>query len=218
MFSATRFEPSLVLTLFRLASAGVRLGPRCLRTAARATPTAASGQRAVGYDWQIRRLVFGVSGEYARYDVRDSVSAYSTTPAFYTMTRELDSTLSIHARVGATFANDAWLAYFKTGMNQASIDSSFTTSNAANAFLQREEGRREGVQIGMGIERQVGDFVVGLEYLRTRIDDQDFRVRAERGAAPTTNPFVITNPNGTDFARSDDLFIDNLRVSSTFRF
>jgi hypothetical protein len=43
-------------------------------------------------------------------------------------------------------------------------------------------------------------------------------VRATRGAAPATNPFVLVNPTGTDFARSDDQFIESWRVTTNLRF
>ncbi len=172
-----------------------------------------------GYDWQLGRLVLGAGGEYSRFDARDSVSAFSTTPAFYTMTRELDHALSVQGRVGTAFGNDRWLTYLKAGATRARIENSFSTSNAANTFLQSGDSQRDGVQLGAGFERRlVGDFTIGVEYLRTQVDDQDFRVRATRGAAPATNPFVLVNPNGTDFARSDDQFIDSWRVTTNLRF
>ena len=43
-----------------------------------------------GYDWQSGRLVVGALGELVWADQAGSVSAFSTTPAFYTLTRELE--------------------------------------------------------------------------------------------------------------------------------
>ena len=172
-----------------------------------------------GYDWQLGSLVLGVSGEYSKFDTRDSVSAFSTTPAFYTMTRELDYAVSIQGRFGRAFGNDAWLPYLKAGVTRMRIDNSFSTSNAANTFVQRGASQQDGTQLGAGIERRINErLTVGAEYLRTQIDDQDFRVRATRGAAPATNPFVLVNPEGTDFARTDDQFVESWRVTASMRF
>ena len=39
------------------------------------------------------------------------------------------------------------------------------------------------------------------------------------GPAPATNPFLIANTGGTDFARSDDeLELNSLRLTANFRF
>jgi hypothetical protein len=43
-----------------------------------------------GYDWQFGAFVVGAVAELAAPDHVDSVSAFSTTPAFYTFTRTLD--------------------------------------------------------------------------------------------------------------------------------
>lgn len=174
-----------------------------------------------GYDWQSGRWVFGVVAEYTQGDSRDSVSAFSTTPAFYTMTRDLDTTLALRGRVGWAFGGEGdYLAYFTAGAVRAKIDHSFATSNTANAFTLRGDDRADGWQAGVGVERKVLDhFSVGLEYLFSRIDDDDFRVRTSRGTAPANNPFLLVNANGTDFRRTDkDFEFGSLRLTATYRF
>lgn len=181
---------------------------------------AEAGVRA-GYDWQSGRWVYGVVLEYTQNDARDSVTAFSTTPAFYTMTRDLDRTLALRARLGMAFgANSDWLAYATAGAARGRIDNRFTSSNAANAFVQSGSSDANGFQTGMGIERKVlENFSVGLEYLYTRLKDDDFRVRAAPGTAPASNPFLIVNPAGTDFRRSDEDFdVGSLRLTASFRF
>ena len=181
---------------------------------------AEAGVRA-GYDWQSGRWVYGVVLEYTQNDARDSVTAFSTTPAFYTMTRDLDRTLALRARLGMAFgANSDWLAYATAGAARGRIDNRFTSSNAANAFVQSGSSDANGFQAGMGIERKVlENFSVGLEYLYTRLKDDDFRVRAAPGTAPASNPFLIVNPAGTDFRRSDEDFdVGSLRLTASFRF
>ena len=175
----------------------------------------------VGYDWQMGNWVFGALAEYAKPDVRDSVSSFSTTPASYTFTRSVDSTLALRARAGMAFGRDsAWLAYVTGGAVQAKIEDSFTSTNTANVFTLSDGGNRSGVQAGLGIERKIaGNASLGLEYLRTRIDDEDTTVRASRGTAPATNPFILVNANGTDFRRSDDrLDLDTLQLTLNVRF
>lgn len=175
----------------------------------------------VGYDWQVNDWVFGILGEYTQGDSRDSVSAFSTTPAFYYMTRDLDTTTAIRGRVGRAFGqNGDWLAYATVGAVRAKITTEFETSNAANSFTPSGDTDANGVQAGIGIERKVLDNLsLGLEYLHTRIQDDEFRVRVARGAAPATNPFILTNPNGTDFRRSDEDFdVGSLRLTATLRF
>lgn len=175
-----------------------------------------------GYDWQVDRWVFGVVGEYTQGDARDSTTAFSITPAFYTFTRDLESTTALRARVGMAFgATGDWLAYATAGAVRARIDQRFTTSNTANSFTPTT-GRTNanGFQAGLGVERKVLDHLsLGIEYLYTSVKDDEFGVRVARGAAPATSPFLTANPNGTDFRRSEEDFkFGSLRLTATYRF
>jgi len=181
----------------------------------------------LGYDWQFENLVVGLVGEYTQHDAQDSVTAFSVTPAFYYFTRNLDSTAAIRGRVGLAFGqNKDWLGYVTAGAVRAKIDNEFETSNAANSFALNGTGgltssdTASGVQAGIGFERKIaGNVSLGLEYLRTRIQDDEARVRVTRGAAPATSPFILANATGTDFRRSDEDFdIGSLRLTATFRF
>ena len=52
----------------------------------------------------------------------------------------------------------------------------------------------------------------------TRLDDRDeFTVRVQ-GPAPATNPFVLTNPSGTDLPRADQFDLHALRFMTGYRF
>ena len=175
----------------------------------------------LGYDWQMGHWVFGALAEYNRHDVRDGVSGFSTTPASYAMIRELDSTIALRARAGMAFgqSND-WLAYATAGAVRAKLNNRFETTNTANAFDLTDSGDADGVQFGLGVERKIaGNVSLGLEYLRTRLDDEDTIVRVSRGTAPATNPFLLVNANGTDMRRSDDrLDLDTLQLTLNYRF
>lgn len=175
----------------------------------------------LGYDWQFGNWVVGALAEYNTYEVRDGVSGYSTTPASYTMIRELDDTIALRARAGMAFGQDNdWLAYATAGAVRASVKNEFRSTNTANAFTLSESGDTDGVQFGLGVERKIaGNVSLGLEYLRTRIDDEDTRVLTTRGTAPATNPFLLVNANGTDFRRSDErLDLDTLQLTLNWRF
>lgn len=172
-----------------------------------------------GYDWQSGNVVFGALVEYGQADYRDAVSAFSTTPAFYTLLRKTNDILSVRARVGFVFGDGANLLYGTAGYARAKVDNYFATSNAVNTFVSNGSSDADGFQAGLGYERRFGEqWSFGLEYLHSRLDDEDFRVRAQ-GPAPATNPFVRVNPAGTDFRRSDDeITLDSFRVTASWRF
>lgn len=175
----------------------------------------------VGYDWQMGRLVFGGVLEYTSNDARDSQSFFSTTPALYEFNRDLDDMIAVRGRVGYAFGETQdWLAYATAGYAEGRLDQSFRTSNTVNSFTPRGDDKADGYQAGLGIERRVTDnFSVGLEYLYTELQDDDYIVRVGPGTAPPTNPFRIVNPAGTDVRRVDEDFaINALKLTATFRF
>lgn len=164
----------------------------------------ADGALMLGYDAQFGSVLVGLVGEIGRGRAEDSVAAFSTTPAFYTMTRRLGTNGAVRARVGLPVGN--MLPYVTAGLAIAEVERRFATSNTANSFTERGQDENvHGVRLGGGIEQRVGRFSVGALYLFTNYKDDEYRVRAG-GPAPATNPFIRTNPNGTDFRRSDDRF------------
>lgn len=172
-----------------------------------------------GYDWQAGNMVYGVLVEYGRADYRDAVSAFSTTPAFYTLLRKTDDVLALRGRVGFAFGDGSNLFYGTAGYARASVQNYFSTSNTANTFVNNGDSDADGYQLGLGFERRFGEnFSLGVEYLHSRLDDEDYRVRAQ-GPAPATNPFILVNAAGTDFRRSDDeIRLDSFRVAASWRF
>lgn len=54
----------------------------------------------VGFDTQRGNIVVGALGEFGKTEITDSVSAFSTTPANYVMTRDVKWEASIRARAG----------------------------------------------------------------------------------------------------------------------
>ena len=171
-----------------------------------------------GYDWQMGRFVAGAVGEFSRMEQTSSVTAFSTTPAFYTLTRELDWLNGFRGRAG--YGSDHYLVYGTGGVAMARVEHSFVTSNVVNTFGVPSGGQNIwGFQTGVGLELRVGGrWSFGAEYLMTRLDDRDeFTVRVQ-GPAPATNPFILTNPSGTDLRRTDQFDLHTLRFMTGYRF
>lgn len=171
-----------------------------------------------GYDIQFGNIVAGVVGEYGRADITDSVSAYSTTPAFYTMTRRLRDNAGLRARLGYDFGGT--LIYGTGGGAWGKVRNSFTTSNVTNAFTTNGNDDAWGYKYGGGIEQKIGDhFSVGAQYMFTSLKDDGYRVTAAPGTALPSNPFLLVDPTGTDFRRSGDKFeTHTVSVTANYRF
>ncbi|MBP2514679.1 outer membrane beta-barrel protein [Sphingomonas sp. PvP018] len=173
----------------------------------------------VGMDTQRGSIVVGVVGEFGKSEITDSVTAFSTTPASYVMTRSVDWEASIRGRAG--YAVNTTLFYGTFGAGYAKIDRDFYSTNTGNAYQQSGKRQQFGILGGGGIEQKVTPNIsVGMEYMFHQYQDDDFRVRVTQGTQPATNPFVLApNTTGTDFRRSDDKFRwHSLRATAAFRF
>ena len=175
----------------------------------------------IGADTHVGAFVVGVMGEFGRPEIRDSVSAFSTTPASYTLTRELDYTASIRGRVGITPGpTRTTLFYAAGGALYGKVKNSFATSNTANSFATNGNSDAWGFSAGGGVEQKLGkNFSIGLEYVYNELKDDKSRVRVGPGTALPTNPFLLAGAGGTDLRRSDDKFRwHSMRVTAAFRF
>lgn len=171
-----------------------------------------------GFDWQGEgSFVLGVVAEVARTDQISSVSAFSSTPAFYTLTRELNWLSGFRGRAG--YGSERVLLYGTGGFAMAEVEHAFTTSNAVNTFRTSGNDDVWGFQAGGGLELRLGErWSFGAEYVMTRLHDKDeFTVRVQ-GPAPATNAFILTNPSGTDLRRADQFDVYAVRFITSFRF
>ncbi|MDB5662355.1 MAG: hypothetical protein JWN59_693 [Sphingomonas bacterium] len=171
-----------------------------------------------GYDMQFGNIVVGLVGEYGRSTISDSVTAFSTTPASYTMTRALRDNAAIRARAGLALGNT--LLYGTGGGAWGKVRNSFTTTNATNAFTGTGNEDAWGYRVGGGIEQRITpNFSIGAQYLFTSLKADEYSVRSARGTSAATNPFVLVNANGTDFQRSGTKFNSHVvAVTTSFRF
>ncbi|WBH15939.1 outer membrane protein [Sphingomonas radiodurans] len=174
----------------------------------------------VGADYQRGKIVVGIVGEFGKSEITDSVTAFSTTPASYVMTRSIDWEASARGRIGFT-PNNSTLFYGTFGPGYARIDREFYTTNTANGFAASGKRNQFGITGGGGVEQKLGrNFSIGLEYMFHQYKDDDFRVRSgNSGTTPASNPFLLGNTSGTDFRRSDDKFRwHSMRATAAFRF
>ncbi|MBV2147335.1 outer membrane beta-barrel protein [Sphingobium sp. AS12] len=173
----------------------------------------------VGYDMQFGGIVAGVVAEAGKAYISDSVTEYSTTPAFYTMTRRIDWNGNLRARLGYTTPSGI-MPYITGGLAYAKVKNSFGTSNGANSFTQVDAKEDAwGWTAGGGIEAKVSDnFSIGARYLWTRYNVGDYRVDVGAGSAPATNPFLITPSGGTSMNRGDKFDTQSVMVTTSFRF
>ena len=165
-------------------------------------------------------FVAGLLVEGARPGVEEFTSGFSTTPASYTFGREIDWAVTARARLGIAPGEGRGLFYVTGGAGFARIDHSFTTSNGANSFTpDNERDWKFGWQAGGGAEvmltRNIG---LGLEYLYSRYNDDDYTVAVGPGSAAATNPFLLDS-GGTDMRLSNDKFdYHALRATLNLRF
>ena len=175
-----------------------------------------------GYDYQFAGtpMVLGIVADVGGSFTTDSVTAFSTTPAFYTLTRSVDWEGSIRARIGYAVAPKV-LAYVTGGPAYGQVSNSFRTSNTANRFTNNGNEDAWGFKAGVGIEYKVFNHItVGGQYLFSALYADGYRVRASNtGTTPATNPFLLGNTGGTDFMRSKDDFSEHkLMVTANYRF
>jgi outer membrane immunogenic protein len=166
------------------------------------------------------RIVGGVVFEVSKANARDYVTAFSSTPAGYTLSRELDVALSARARIGFTPGSGRALIYATGGASYAKIDHGFATTNTANSFTEVDSDKWVwGWQAGGGVEFMLADNIsLGAEYLYNRYNDNKYFVAVGPGTAPPTNPFLL-NGGGTNLRPSNTRFEHHsLRATVSLRF
>lgn len=169
----------------------------------------------VGFDRQMGNFVLGALVEGGKSQVSDSVTAFSTTPARYTMTREIDWNAALRLRAGYT-PNSKTLFYATGGATYAKIQNSFFENGPASFTESDQKSGSWGWQAGGGVEQKIArNLSLGVEYLYTRYNDDDYRVFVS-GAG---TPFNFGGATGTEFSRSQDKFAFHaIRATAAFRF
>lgn len=175
----------------------------------------------IGFDKRMGggNFVLGGLVEFNKSNSKDSVSAFSTTPARYTIVRKLDYAVSARARAGYTPGGGA-LFYVTGGATYAKINHRFITSNAVNAFDEQRDGKMSlGWQAGGGTEIMVTNNVsLGLEYLYNQYKDNKYRVAVTQGTAAATNPFLQAGPQTNLRSTAGKYDLHSLRATVSYQF
>lgn len=183
-------------------------------------PTGVDASIRAGYDMQFGPLVVGLVGELSAVDLEDSVTSFSSTPAAYVFTRQVEQMAALRARIG--FPVGPALLYATGGAARAKVENSFRTTNTTNSFTETvNEDDADGYQLGAGVEWKLArNLSLTGEYLYSNLQPGDHVVRAGQGTAPATNPFILPpNTAGTDITRSNDgLELHALRLGMNVRF
>ena len=177
-------------------------------------------QAKIGYDVRVDGpMVAGLVLEGSKPNAVDYMTGFSTTPAIYTISREVDYSVALRGRLGVSPGSGRGLIYATGGVTYGKMDHEFATTNTANSFTQMEDDKWVfGTQLGAGGELYVTDNLsLNLEYLITRYDDDDYYVAVGAGSAPATNPFLLQS-GGTNIKPSDDLMVQSIRAGVNFRF
>jgi outer membrane immunogenic protein len=164
----------------------------------------------VGYDQQFGNIVVGGILDISATDVEDRQNGFSTTPARYTVTRDLDYLATLRARVGYAL-DGGFLIYGTGGLAYGDVNFSYEQpGSGAVTTVSGDQNNNFGYTVGAGVEALVTDSIsVGLEYLYTDLGKNDFN------ATLTGGPFGAgTQGFGTD--RRFDFHTVQAKVS--FRF
>ena len=179
------------------------------------------GGLVAGYDFQFGNFVVGAVADVSALDSQRSVTGFSTTPANYVFTQEIQEMAAIRARLG--YAAGPALIYATGGAAYANVENRFSTTNTANSFTeQSNEDNMDGWQAGAGLEwRLAPNLSVTGEYLYTSLDGDGQVVRAgNNGTTPAGNPFILApNTGGTDIATTFDSYDTHaVRIGMNVRF
>lgn len=165
-------------------------------------------------------FVAGLLAEATKSETRDSVSAFSTTPASYTISRGLDHSFAVRGRLGMSPGDGRGLFYVTGGLAYGKMEHDFATTNGANSFTQVNDDEYElGGQIGGGAELYITpNLSLAFEYLYQSFEDDSYYVDVGRGTAGATNPFLL-NGGGTFLRPAEtDYNLHSFRVGANFRF
>ncbi|MDX3910894.1 MAG: outer membrane beta-barrel protein [Sphingobium sp.] len=177
-----------------------------------------------GYDYQMGNFVVGAVVEGGKSYIQNSVSAFSTTPASYTFTRELSWDGAARLRAGYALPTGT-LIYGTGGLAYGKIKNSFSAiNNTFNTFTESNRTDKDfGWTAGGGIEQKVANnFSIGVLYKYTRFNDDGYTVNAGQGTPPSAvNAFVnpVFTSGSTNLQRTSDRFENHsVQATASFRF
>ncbi|WP_099866030.1 outer membrane protein [Pararhizobium haloflavum] len=169
----------------------------------------------VGYDQQFGSIIVGGVLDITATDIGDTQSGFSTTPAFYTVQRELDYYATARLRLGYA-VNDRFMVYGTGGVAYGDIDYSYLSDTPATVEPYGGDDDDFGYVVGAGAETMVTDMIsLGVEYQYVNLGDSDFGANLS-GVAPFSGAGSagFTNSVGT----KDDFDFHTIQVKMSLRF
>jgi outer membrane immunogenic protein len=174
----------------------------------------------IGYDWQVNNLVLGAILDVTYTDIGDRQSAFSRTPATYTISRDLDWLATLRGRLGYA-VNDRLLIYGTGGLAYGDVDFGYSQPGSAAAFTTSGGQDSDfGYVVGGGVETKLTDNIsLGLEYLYTNLGGNDFRADLVNGPFGGPAGAPGSSPTGTTLTGSDDDFdFHTIQAKISYRF
>ena len=168
-----------------------------------------------GYDQQFGSFVVGGVIDITATDIGDTQSGFSTTPAFYTIERNLDFYATARARLGYAFS-DRFLVYGTGGLAYGEIDYSYNSDTPATVVTSGDSDDDFGYVVGVGGEAMITDRIsFGVEYQYVNLGDNDF-VGNLSGVPAFSGPGSAgsTNSIGTD----GDFDFHTVQAKISYRF
>ncbi|HTI30593.1 MAG TPA: outer membrane beta-barrel protein [Sphingomonas sp.] len=174
----------------------------------------------IGADARFGNIVIGIVGEGGRNESIDSTSAFSTTPASYTLVRDFRWNANVRGRLGYTPGTNSGVLFYATGgAAYARVRDRFFTTNTANSFAVSGAHGAWGWVAGGGVEGMITPRLsLGMEYLYSSYNDKKSRVLVGPGSAAATNPFILGGTTTTIAPSRNDLNAHGLRVTAAFHF
>ncbi|MCE7026684.1 outer membrane beta-barrel protein [Jiella sp. CBK1P-4] len=176
-----------------------------------------AGGAHIGYDYQMGSIVLGALADINALNVSQTASGFSSTPAFYTATRDLDYLVTARLRAGYLVTPTA-LAYATGGLAYGKVDYGFSTNSPAvvapnpGAIINEDEDDF-GYTIGAGMEVLVTDNLsFAGEYLYTNLGSGDSYTRLSGG------PFGGGVGGSTDFVSDDDFDFHTVTAKLSYKF
>jgi len=174
----------------------------------------------IGYDWQFGNVVAGVLADVNYADIDDRQSAFSGTPAFYHIDRELNWYGTARGKLGYAFS-DRFMGYVTGGLAFGDVEYSFVSNTPATAIVTGSDDTDVGYSVGGGLTAKVTERIsIGAEYLYTNLGDSDFNVNLS--GAPGTGAAAAFGTGGadsTDAIGSDrDFDFHTIQVKVSYHF
>ncbi len=168
-----------------------------------------------GFDYEIGTsgFVFGILTDINKTDISESQSGFSSTPAFYTVERDLEFLATLRGRVGYAPVRRL-LIYATGGLTYSDVDYSYQTNTPAAVKRRGGQESDYGYTVGGGLEARVTDHIsLTVEYLYTNLGGNNF-VGNLSGPAAFSTTSASTDSRGSD----DDFDFHQIQGKISYRF